>query len=132
MTKTDVELFDNYHGDLVSISHKDIQNDVVNSDMNEITAIVDALLKALLTDLADLIRKQTKDKIHELGWRNKYRIHLLSKISQKRIYKEIGIIEKLIGCGLVDCRDSPTRWGKQKFQYRLNIASFLLTQEQIT
>ena len=132
MAKTDIESIDNYHSDLVSISLGDIENESMNTDMNATKAIVGALLKALLADLAELARKPAKYEICNLGWRNKYRIHLLSNVSQKRIYREIGIIEKLIDSGLIDCRNSPTRWGKQKFQYRLDISSFLLKQDKMT
>ncbi len=131
MAKTDIEFIDIHHSDLVSISLEDIENESVNTDVNAAKAIVNALLKALLADLAELARKPAKYGICDLGWRNKYRIHLLSKVSQKRIYREIGIIEKLINCGLIVYRDSPTRWGKQKLQYRLDISSFLLKQDKI-
>jgi len=86
-------------------------------------AIITSLILAVFQD----IQKHPFATVNtqELGWRNKYNIHLLSGISQKQIYKECGILEKLITEGILEKRPSQSKWGRQKHQYRLSF-SYLL------
>lgn len=86
-------------------------------DSVDVIDILTALLLALLQDM----QKVDTCRVDDLGWRNKYNIHLLSQVSQKRIYREFGVIERLVEDGIIKQRPSRTRWGKQKFQYRLRL-----------
>lgn len=82
-------------------------------------AITSSLIIAMLKDL-----QKAKDNsqviFHELGWRNKYNIHLLSGLSQKVIYREVGIIDTLVNLDVIKMKDAPTRWGRQKYHYRIS------------
>ncbi|MHA1137697.1 MAG: hypothetical protein ACTSSE_14545 [Candidatus Thorarchaeota archaeon] len=90
-------------------------------------AIITSLIIAVFQDL----QRRTVQRINreDLGWRNKYNIHLLSGVSQKQIYKECGIIEKLIEQRIIEKRPSQSRWGKQKHQYRLSFSQILQTRD---
>ncbi len=77
-----------------------------------------SLILALLKDMQ--ARTPSRKKLfQELGWRNKYNIHLLSGISQKIIYHEYGIIERLVDLGIIKRKKAPTKWGMQKYHYRI-------------
>lgn len=92
-------------------------------DDNELyCAILESLIIAVFQDL----QKQTiRVDRQELGWRNKYNIHLISGVSQKQIYKECGVLEDLIEQGIIEMRPSPSKWGKQKHHYRLCLSKWL-------
>ena len=82
-------------------------------------SITTSLIIAMLEDL----RRRTGEPVipfHDLGWRNKYNIHLLSGLSQKIIYRENGIIEKLVNRNLIVMKESSSNWGQQKFLYRIS------------
>jgi len=68
-------------------------------------------------------KKSQSVKIENLGWRNKYRIHLLSdrNLSQRTIYKKWGVIEMLVRNDFIEKRKATSRWGDQEFQYRLKL-----------
>jgi len=92
--------------------------DLVTSDIGR--AIISALIRAFKQDTS----MQTTSKklcLSDIGWRNKYNIHLLSGVSQKVIYKDWGIIEKLSANESIEKRLSPSNWGQQKHQYRINL-----------
>ena len=99
--------------------------DLITSDIGR--AIISALIRAFKQDVS----MQTTSKklcLSDIGWRNKYNIHLLSGVSQKVIYKDWGIIEKLSANEAIEKRRSPSNWGQQKHQYRINLEthSYLL------
>jgi len=81
-----------------------------------------ALIRALIQDYYDHKKSQSV-KIENLGWRNKYRIHLLSdrNLSQRTIYKKWGVIEMLVRNDFIEKRKATSRWGDQEFQYRLKL-----------
>ncbi|TFG31374.1 hypothetical protein EU528_06365 [Candidatus Thorarchaeota archaeon] len=84
------------------------------------SAIIAALILAVFQDIQH--HNFTTVNTQELGWRNKYNIHLLSGVSQKQIYKECGVLEKLIEKGVLEKRPSKSRWGRQKHQYRYSFS----------
>ncbi|MHA1909624.1 MAG: hypothetical protein ACW98Y_20155 [Candidatus Thorarchaeota archaeon] len=83
------------------------------------TAVTRSLILSLLEDLQNKIHS-TEIMFQNLGWRNKYNIHRSSHLSQKVIYQEYGIIERLVDLDVIEMKESPTRWGKQKYHYRIN------------
>jgi hypothetical protein len=79
-----------------------------------------ALIRALIQDyFSDKKLKRANPK--NMGWRNKYRIHLLSdrRLSQRTLYNELGVIELLVRSDFIEKREAPSSWGGQDFQYRL-------------
>jgi len=97
------------------------------SSLAGITRICSAIITTLVLAVFQDLQKQAAVGINkeELGWRNKYNIHLMSGVSQKRIYKEYGVLERLIEAGIIEKRPSQSNWGKQRHHYRLNFESFL-------
>ncbi len=90
----------------------------------------DIIVSLILAIFQDLRQQQSANiDIDKLGWRNKYNIHLMSGVSQKTIYNEYGILEKLMVDGIVERRSSQSRWGQQKYQYRLVLDSILSSFE---
>ena len=83
-------------------------------------AITRSLILALLEDIQNN-NHSTEIMFQDIGWLNKYNIHLRSSLSQKVIYRECGIIEMLVDLGVIEMKDSPTRWGQQKYHYRIAI-----------
>lgn len=81
-------------------------------------AIIAALIRAITQDLQKQDASQFDD---DVGWRNKYNIHLLSGVPQKEIYSEEGVLAKLVDAEIVQERPSRSRWGKQRHQYRLRV-----------
>jgi hypothetical protein len=81
-----------------------------------------AMIRALIQDYF-LQRKSRKVNPEDLGWRNKYRIHLLSdrRLSQRTLYNEMGVIEMLVRSDFIEKREAPSSWGNQDFQYRLKL-----------
>ena len=81
-------------------------------------SVVGCLILALLEDLQRRI--PSRDILfEELGWRNKYNIHISTGLSQKVIYRESGIIENLVTLGILEMKDAPSHWGQQKSHYRI-------------
>lgn len=87
--------------------------------------ITSALIRALIQDF----EKQKKGGhfvAEKLGWRNKHRIHLLSedktgkRVSHRQLYGSV-IIEDLCDNDFLEIRSSKSRWGNQKYEYRLNL-----------
>ena len=93
------------------------------------SAIITSLIAAVFQDLQGLTRQSIN--MQDLGWRNKYNIHLLSGVSQKQIYKECGIMEELIEQRIIEIRPAQSRWGKQKYQYRLSFSQILQSIDNI-
>ncbi len=93
------------------------------------TQICNAIIAALILAVFQDLQKQAAVGINkkELGWRNKYNIHLMSGVSQKQIYKEWGVLERLIEVGVIEKRPSQSNWGKQKHHYRIDIDSIGLS-----
>jgi len=54
------------------------------------------------------------------GWRNKNKLRVKSGLSKKALYGRSGVMNRFLALGLVVRRESPTRWGAQKYQYCLN------------
>lgn len=87
--------------------------------------VTTALIRALAIDFESQ-KKKGFYCVKELGWRNKYNIHLLSKdengkkLSHRQIYGTT-IIEDLCDNDFVEKRPSRSRWGDQKFEYRLKL-----------
>ncbi|MDF1539416.1 MAG: hypothetical protein P1Q69_11000, partial [Candidatus Thorarchaeota archaeon] len=78
--------------------------------------ILSSLVQAYLDDF------NSKNKgLTDVGWRNKYQIHLLSGVSQKRIYNANGPIQRLLVMQYIESRRASSSWGRQKFHYRINI-----------
>ncbi|MCK4566790.1 MAG: hypothetical protein KAU48_05715 [Candidatus Thorarchaeota archaeon] len=121
MNYNDVQEMVNTESSLVSESLLSQESSLGNS-IRTYRAIITALILAVFQDL----QKQDTSGINkeDLGWRNKYHIHLMSGVSQKQIYKECGVLEKLIEVGIIEKRPSRSRWGKQRHQYRLDFSSF--------
>jgi len=92
-------------------------------------AIVISLILAVFQDIQT--HKVARIDKQELGWRNKYNIHLMSGVSQKKIYKECGILEELIEQGVVERRLSLSRWGQQKHQYRLSFSALFESPDSL-
>jgi hypothetical protein len=82
-------------------------------------SIVACLILALLVDLQRRI-PSTDIFLQDLGWRNKYNIHMSTGLSQKVIYRECGIIDKLVDLGILEMRAAPSHWGQQKSHYRIS------------
>ena len=102
---------------------KTISAQGIDFDGTEICrAIIAGLVTAVVQDLQNMIKEIDAN---ELGWRNKYNIHLLSGVSQKKIYQECGVIENLVNQGIIERRPSPSKWGKQKHQYRIGVVHLL-------
>ncbi|MHA1929383.1 MAG: hypothetical protein ACTSV2_12480 [Candidatus Thorarchaeota archaeon] len=99
------------------------------SSLADSTHICHAILTTLILAVSQDLQKHASSGINkeELGWRNKYNIHLMSGVSQKQIYKEWGVLERLIEAGVIEKRPSQSNWGKQKHHYRINIASIELS-----
>ncbi len=97
------------------------------SSLADSTQICNAIITTLILAVFQDLQKHAAAGINkeELGWRNKYNIHLMSGVSQKQIYKEWGVLERLIEAGIIEKRPSQSNWGKQKHRYRLDIESFL-------
>ena len=83
-------------------------------------AVTIAMIRALIQDYYKQKSSNTL-KLEEMGWRNRYNIHLLSGLSQRTIYKERGVIEMLVESDFLERRPSPSHWGRQKYQYRLSL-----------
>ncbi|MGY5859741.1 MAG: hypothetical protein RTU63_10250 [Candidatus Thorarchaeota archaeon] len=117
MTYSDVQQRENFEAIVFS------QVDVIQ-EQNPIAAFCHAIIKALIIAVFQDIQKQAIQSVNEqeIGWRNKYNIHLMSGVSQKQIYKEYGILDRLIERGSIEKRPSQSRWGKQKHQYRLSFS----------
>jgi len=81
-----------------------------------------ALIRALIQDYFSC-KKSRRVKPEDLGWRNKYRIHLLSdrQLSQRTMYNEMGVIEMLVRSDFIEKREASSSWGGQDFQYRLKL-----------
>ena len=99
----------------------------VIQEQNPIAAFCRAIIKALIIAVFQDLQKQVIQRVNkqEIGWRNKYNIHLMSGVSQKRIYKEYGILDRLVEWGIIEKRPSQSRWGKQKHQYRLSFSHMM-------
>jgi len=86
--------------------------------------IATALIRAIALDF-EYKKKKNHYMNKELGWRNKYKIHLLSrdfngkKISHRQIYGT-ALIEDLCDNDLLQKRPTKSRWGDQKVEFRLN------------
>lgn len=75
-----------------------------------------SLLQAYFDDL------EHNNKLEDgFGWRNRYQIHVLSGVPQKKIYSVLGPVDRLLSVQVIERRQSPSKWGKQKFQYRIII-----------
>ncbi len=85
-----------------------------------VTAIIESMMAAIRQDISDGSRFKC-NSIEDIGWRNKYNIHLLSGVSQKRLYREGGIIDRMVEAQILQMRKSPSHWGKQTHQYRINL-----------
>ncbi|TXT54600.1 MAG: hypothetical protein BAJATHORv1_60097 [Candidatus Thorarchaeota archaeon] len=100
-------------------------------DISKIEEIIETCSKdevKILRFLFEMFRKdQRRFPINQAGWRNKYRIHLGTDISQKKIYSENGPIESLMELNLLEIRDSPNRWGGQKYNYRIHVTKNMLS-----
>ncbi len=87
--------------------------------------ITTAFIRALALDF-----ESQKEKgffmVEELGWRNKYKIYLLSRdssgkrLSHRQIYGTT-IIEDLCDNDFLEKRPARSRWGNQKGEFRLNL-----------
>jgi len=99
-----------------SLAHEKESSEIANVD----SAIIAALILAAFQDIQH--HNVATVNTQEVGWRNKYNIHLLSGVSQKQIYKECGALEKLIEKGVLEKRPSKSRWGSQKHQYRFSVS----------
>lgn len=124
MTYSDVQRRDNL--DVRLLPRAD-----VFQEKNLFTASCRAIIKALLIAVIQDLQKQVIQRVNkqELGWRNKYNIHLMSGVSQKQIYRECGFLDKLIEYGIIEKRPSQSRWGKQKHQYRLCFSYATLSED---
>lgn len=83
-------------------------------------AVTAAMIRALIQDYYRQKSSKTM-KPEDLGWRNRYNIHLLSGLSQRTIYQEWGVIEMLVESDFLERRPSLSHWGRQKYRYRLNL-----------
>jgi len=81
-------------------------------------AIVTALILAIRQDIEKIDSIQFAE---DVGWRNGYNIHLLSGVPQKEVYNENGVLAKLVEAEIVQKRSSQSRWGKQRYHFRLSI-----------
>jgi len=99
-----------------SLSHEKDPSEILDVG----SAIVAALILAAFQDIQH--HNVATVNTQKVGWRNKYDIHLLSGVSQKQIYKECGVLEKLIEKGVLEKRPSKSRWGRQKHQYRFSFS----------
>jgi hypothetical protein len=54
------------------------------------------------------------------GWRNKNRIWEASGVPKKTIYSRNNVLVRFTVLGLAKQRPSISKWGRQKFQYKLN------------
>lgn len=54
------------------------------------------------------------------GWRNKNQIWEASKVPKKAIYGRTNVLVRFTVLGLVKQRRARSKWGRQKFQYKLN------------
>ncbi len=99
------------------------------SSLADSTQICNAIITTLILAVLQDLQKHAAAGINkeELGWRNKYNIHLMSGVSQKQIYKEWGVLERLIEVGVIEKRPSQSNWGKQKHHYRIDIDSIGLS-----
>lgn len=126
MTHSEIQQTDNLESEI--IPQVSLSQGMNHGDTAGICrAIITSLIIAVFQDL----QRRTVQRINRegLGWRNKYNIHLLSGVSQKQIYKEYGIMEKLIEQRIIEKRPSQSRWGKQKHQYRLSFSQILQSRD---
>ncbi|MBA7574927.1 hypothetical protein ES708_16743 [subsurface metagenome] len=124
MNYSDVQEMANSESVLVSESLLSQESSLADS-----THICHAILTTLVLAVFQDLQKHASSGINkeELGWRNKYNIHLMSGVSQKQIYKEWGVLERLIEAGIIEKRPSQSNWGKQKYHYRIDIDSIGLS-----
>jgi len=54
------------------------------------------------------------------GWRNKNQIWEVSRVPNKTIYGRNNVLVRFTILGLAKQRPSRSKWGRQKFQYKLN------------
>lgn len=54
------------------------------------------------------------------GWRNKNQIWEASEVPKKAIYGRTNVLVRFTVLGLVKQRRARSKWGRQKFQYKLN------------
>jgi len=103
----------------------------VFQEQNPLAESCHAIVKALMIAVFQDLQKNVIQRINqqEIGWRNKYNIHLKSGISQKQIYRECGILDRLVKQGIIEKRPSQSRWGKQKHQYRLSFSHVIQDED---
>jgi hypothetical protein len=103
----------------------------VFQEQNPLAESCRAIIKALIIAVFQDLQKQVIQRVNkqELGWRNKHNIHLMSRVSQKQIYRECGFLDKLVEHGIIEKRPSQSRWGKQKHQYRLSFSYVTLSED---
>jgi len=60
------------------------------------------------------------------GWRNKNKIWEASGVPKKTIYGRNNVLVRFTVLGLAKQRPSRSKWGRQKFQYKLNAENLII------
>ncbi len=89
--------------------------------------VFELLLSCLAEDGFSITSKEDAIALAgEGGWRNRNKIASQTSLSNRRVYGKRGIIDRLVELDLIQERENPKPWGREKYQYRANISHSLV------